>query len=331
MAVLVPRLEHPDWSIRRKAAQALGEVAKGVGDARAIRLLASLSRDPDEEVRIAVVSALSGAAPLKKCKELKDAVQMAATFAKDANPRIRFTALATLEELASVERSRSRIAVHAVSGCLKDDVEDVRLKAEQVMRTIAPGRRTAIDDIVKLLQEPDEGARQTAVKAFAGVAPERRSRAIKRIVPLLRHADAGVREAAGAAMQGMSPEESNAIAAAASAVARFRRRFLKHRGHALYDEEEDEEEEEDTSQAVSVALPEGSAAAAVDATRAQMAETLIAGDMVQAIAHHDDLEDLVHEAAIKEDTDTESELSESDTDATEEEEAGEDEYEDRDD
>jgi len=304
-AVLIPRLEHPDWSIRRKAAQALGVVAKGVGDVRAIKLLAGLARDPDEEVRVAVVAALPGAAPPKKCKE---AIQMAATFAADSNPRIRVAALKALKELASVERSRSRVAVHAVSACIKDEVEEVRLTAEHVMKAIAAGRRTSIDDIALRLSDPDEEVRKAAVEAFAGCGPGKRERALKRAVPLLRHEDPGVRKSVVDAMAGMTnPEEGAAIAAAASAVARFRRRFAMPAGYADWDDDQKEEyaagpTADDPARA---AYEEG------------VAQALLHGDLqLAADLEEEEKARLAEEEKnkIKEDTDTESELSESGTD-----------------
>eukprot|EP00427_Karlodinium_veneficum_P011684 CAMPEP_0169077574 /NCGR_PEP_ID=MMETSP1015-20121227/8952_1 /TAXON_ID=342587 /ORGANISM="Karlodinium micrum, Strain CCMP2283" /LENGTH=813 /DNA_ID=CAMNT_0009137109 /DNA_START=38 /DNA_END=2480 /DNA_ORIENTATION=- len=321
MAVLVPRLEHPDWSIRRKAAQALGVVAKGQGDIRAIKLLKGLSRDPDQEVRIAVVEALPGAAPPKKCQE---AIDMAATFAKDSNPRIRKAALLALQELASVERSRSRVAVHAVNGCIHDKVEDVRLTAERVLQLIAPGRRTAIDNLATQLTDSDEIARQAAANAFAGVGPDRRDRSLKRLVPLLRHKDDGVRQAACKAMQGMTnPEEAMAIEAAANVVAKFRRRFEKPRGHALIEEEDDEDDDGASvsgtvnSSATSVAPTEGRQ----PRFKAAVTAALLCGDLGKANLLVEEERDLLEqERQFKEDTDTESELSESDTDVDEEDE-----------
>jgi HEAT repeat protein len=320
--VLIPRLEHPDWSIRRKAAQALGVVAKGIGDVRAIKLLAGLARDPEEEVRKAVVEALPGAAPPKKCK---DAIMMASTFCKDPNPRIREAACNALEELASAERSRSRVAIHAVSGCIQDDVEAVRLTAERVMRSIAPGRRTAIDDVAERLADPDEGTRRAAVAAFEGVGAANRERALKRVVPLLRHPDAGVRQAASDAMQGMmGPEEAACVAAAAHTVGRFRRRF---QGPAGWAEMESEEEEEDSQEAGSQPSVEPTETQKMhEAAEAGVLEALMEGDLRRAaVLDVTERERLVEEEEnqIKEDTDTESELSMSGTELdTDEEQEG---------
>jgi len=228
---LMPRLEHPDWSIRRKAVQAVGKVAQAVdGDLRAVKLLAGQASDSDQEVRIAVLEALPNAAP-RKCKE---AVALATTMSEDIAPEVRLCALKVLEEIASVNRSRSRKAVHAVAARLHDEDEDVRAAAVQTLGSIATGRRTAIDATVERLSDLDERVRLAAVNALQGVAPERRDRALKRTVPLLRHADAGVRDTVTAAIQAMSPPgEAIAIAATATTVARFRRRFAAPRGAGL--------------------------------------------------------------------------------------------------
>lgn len=319
--VLIPRLEHPDWSIRRKAAQALGAVAKGVGDVRAIKLLAGLARDPDEDVRVAVVEALPGAAPPQRCKE---AIQMASTFAKDSNPRIRVAACNALEDLASPERSRSRRAVHAVAGCLKDEDEEVRRTAERVMAKIAPGRRTAIDDVADRLADPDEQVRRSAIEAFRGVAPGNRERALKRAVPLLRHADPGVRQAVSDAMQCMmGAEEAAVVAAAANVVGRYRRRFPKLAGYADMEEVEEEDDDDEGAE-----ITESQAAA--EAAEAAIAVALKAGndELAQKLAVEES-ERLEREAEEernkpKEDTDTESELSESESDVDTEDEKGED-------
>eukprot|EP00927_Polykrikos_kofoidii_P071232 TRINITY_DN6752_c0_g1_i2.p2 TRINITY_DN6752_c0_g1~~TRINITY_DN6752_c0_g1_i2.p2 ORF type:complete len:143 (+),score=27.63 TRINITY_DN6752_c0_g1_i2:182-610(+) len=45
------RLQHADWTIRRKTVEAMGEVAEGVGGKRAVvRRFAAISFDPEEEV-----------------------------------------------------------------------------------------------------------------------------------------------------------------------------------------------------------------------------------------------------------------------------------------
>jgi len=328
--VLIPRLEHPDWSIRRKAAQALGAVAKGVGDVRAIKLLAGLARDPDEDVRVAVVEALPGAAPPQRCTE---AIQMACSFAQDSNPRIRVAALNALEDLASPERSRSRRAVHAVAGCLKDEDEEVRRTAERVMAKIAPGRRTAIDDVADRLADPDEEVRRSAIEAFRGVAPGNRERALKRAVPLLRHADPGVRQAVSDAMQCMmGAEEAAVVAAAASVVGRYRRRFPKLAGYAMLPKLSEEEEEEEAAAEAEAAAAQAAAAEAVtEAAQAAIAAALQAGN--EELAEKLEVEEserLEREAEEernkpKEDTDTESELSESESDVDTEDEKGSDE------
>merc|ERR1719253_35161 len=248
---------------------------------------------------------------------------MAATFAKDLNPSIRVAALNALEELAAPERSRSRVAVHAVSSCIKDDVDEVRRTAERVMRTIAPGRRTAIDDIAQRLADPDEEVRQAAVKAFKGIGPANRKRALTRAVPLLRHPDAGVRRAATEAMKGMTDgEEAACIAAAASCVARFRRRFPKAAGYADWEEEEDEDALIDEVEEEDFEAPE-----AEDNARAAyeegVAAALMAGDLQRASQLEKEEQErlaavaLAKKNRIKEDTDTESELSDSDTDEDE--------------
>jgi len=275
----------------------------------------------DEDVRVAVVESLPGAAPPQRCKE---AIQMASTFAKDSNPRIRVAACNALEDLASPERSRSRRAVHAVAGCLKDEVEEVRRTAERVMAKIAPGRRTAIDDVADRLADPDEEVRRSAVEAFRGVAPGNRERALKRAVPLLRHADPGVRQAVSDAMQCMmGAEEAAVVAAAANIVGRYRRRFPKQAGYADMEEEEEEEDDEGAE------ITESQAAA--EAAKATIAAALQAGD--QELAEKLEVEEsarLEREAEEernkpKEDTDTESELSESESDVDTEDEKGSDE------
>jgi len=234
---------------------------------------------------------------------------MAATFAADSNPRIRVAALKALKELASVERSRSRVAVHAVSACIKDEVEEVRLTAEHVMKAIAAGRRTSIDDIALRLSDPDEEVRKAAVEAFAGCGPGKRERALKRAVPLLRHEDPGVRKSVVDAMAGMTnPEEGAAIAAAASAVARFRRRFAKPAGYADWDDDQKEEY---------AAGPTADDDPARAAFEAGVAQALLNGDLqLAADLEEEEKARLAEEEKnkIKEDTDTESELSESGTD-----------------
>lgn len=68
---LLPRLHHSDWSVRRKAVQAIGTVAEAAcGTTRAVELLHSAARDPDEDVVLAVLAALPGAAP-RKCKQAR--------------------------------------------------------------------------------------------------------------------------------------------------------------------------------------------------------------------------------------------------------------------
>jgi len=229
-------------------------------------------------------------------------------------------------------------------------VEEVRLAAERVMRSIATGRRTAIDDIAERLQDPDEGVRQAAVEAYKGIGRTNVERGLKRAIPLLRHHDPGVRQAASDAMQGMmSPEEAAVIASAAMTVGRFRRRFPKRAGYADSDYESSVEEEDTRAgshdhleeKAAEVPEVQGSLEAirtqSRSTTRADSAphppeppksaertaaekgqlEALLAGDMSRATTANQELLELVEEEEApppKTDTDTESELSESDTD-----------------
>jgi len=75
---LLPRLHHTDWSVRRKAVQAIAGVAEAVsGSTYAVELLATAIADPDEEVLIAVAASLPAAAPRKSKLAVALAIRLA--------------------------------------------------------------------------------------------------------------------------------------------------------------------------------------------------------------------------------------------------------------
>jgi len=231
------RLSHEHWSVRRKAVVAVGSICESSGgDLTGLKMLRDMMEDPDEEVRCAIAATLPRTAPNKS----KEAVSLALRLAMDDDDAdVRLQALASLERLCSVERCRTRKAPREVASLLADASEEVRLAAQRVLRSIACGRRTAIDALAKLLSHPDEKARLIAADTFMGVAEARQDRAMKRTSKLLRHSDEGVRAAASNAVSSFSEgQESAVIHAAASVVERWRRgRFTNLRGHLLSKEE----------------------------------------------------------------------------------------------
>jgi len=245
LAVLIPRLDHSDWSIRRKAAQALVEALKSQGGTNhAVRFVKGYLKDPEEEVRKVLAMALPFAAPTKS----KAAVTLAGQLCEDPDPEVRLEGLAALRGLASVDRSRSRRAIAICIKCIQSDDDDLRASAVQTMKVIADGRRTAIDGLTEVFANPNEKVHLAAGQAFAAVGRARFPRAQRRVVKLLRDPDHVVRKAAMAAMAllagGDEAEMLTAeqvedvasdpvIAAAAQAVGRFRRRFQGPRGALL--------------------------------------------------------------------------------------------------
>mmetsp|Transcript_109990 Transcript_109990/g.267434 ORF Transcript_109990/g.267434 Transcript_109990/m.267434 type:complete len:811 (+) Transcript_109990:113-2545(+) len=219
---LLPRLRHTDWSIRRKAAQAVAEVAGALGGSEeAVDLLAIVLADADEDVRLAAATALPLAAPTKSQR----AVSLTAELATgDPIVAVRLRALESMGALAAVDRSRSRIAVHAVVQCLEDEDGEVHALAEHVLRAIARDRRTTVDDLALRLVHDDERVRLTAARLFE-IVRSRRERVNRRVVKLFEHPNEGVRAAARTAMSAFAdPHEGQAIAVAARILATFRHR-----------------------------------------------------------------------------------------------------------
>lgn len=109
LGAVVPRLEHRDWSVRAKAAHAVGEIAQAAaGDVQAVDALSGALRDVDEEVRLRVLEVLPRSAPARS----KEAIELAARVIwEDPQPEVRVAALAAVRELASEGRSRSRLAI----------------------------------------------------------------------------------------------------------------------------------------------------------------------------------------------------------------------------
>mmetsp|Transcript_73670 Transcript_73670/g.137678 ORF Transcript_73670/g.137678 Transcript_73670/m.137678 type:complete len:918 (-) Transcript_73670:45-2798(-) len=247
LAVLIPRLEHHDWSIRRKAVQALVEALKTQGGTNhAVRFVKSYLKDPEEEVRRVLAMALPYAAPTKS----KAALALAGHLCEDVDPDVRLAGLAAVSALAAVERSRSRKAIAICIKCIQGADDDLRAAAVQTLKVIADGRRTAIDSLTEVFAHPDERVHLAAAEAFALVGKTRFERAERRVVKLLRSTDPVVRTAATAAMamlfgkepksvqqykleQEYSVEAQVAIEAASRTVGRFRRRYEGPGGYLL--------------------------------------------------------------------------------------------------
>jgi len=247
LAVLIPRLEHHDWSIRRKAVQALVEALKSQGGTNhAVRFVKSYLKDPEEEVRRVLAMALPYAAP----KKSKAALGLAGHLCEDVDADVRLEGLAAVQALATVDRSRSRKAIAICIKCIQGADDDLRAAAVQTLKVIADGRRTAIDSLTEVFSHPDPKVHLAAAEAFALVGKTRFERAERRVVRLLRSTDPVVREAATAAMamlfgkehksaqqyqmeQEHSLEARVAIEAASRTVGRFRRRYEGARGQYL--------------------------------------------------------------------------------------------------
>lgn len=241
LAAVAPRLNHADWSIRRKSIDAIANIAEVTGgEVEALRMLKESVKDQDEEVRLALAELLPRIAPLKSKEGVGMAIQMAA---EDTETEVRLAALAALAALCAVERSRTREAVRETVKLFADPSPEVRLACQRVLRTIARGRRTAIDCLSEMLKHPSEETRLIVADTFRGLAEPRAERAIARTHRLLRHGDAGVRSAATRAVAAFSAQSeqdfSHSVTVAASEItARFRRaRFQAPAGNQLSQQE----------------------------------------------------------------------------------------------
>eukprot|EP00927_Polykrikos_kofoidii_P006545 TRINITY_DN12647_c0_g1_i1.p1 TRINITY_DN12647_c0_g1~~TRINITY_DN12647_c0_g1_i1.p1 ORF type:complete len:1088 (+),score=191.59 TRINITY_DN12647_c0_g1_i1:140-3403(+) len=207
-----PKLTHSDWSIRRKAIEAYGDIAMTVGGTKLyLRNLGALIHDPDEEVRLALTDAIPKVAPFKS----KETVSLL-TFmvAGDSSSEVRARAIASLANLAEAGRTKSRKAVSAISSALEDQETSVREAAAAALCKIGKNRRCAVDFVCLRLLHENSDVRESAVEAFRGVLGDgqRRERAYKQTVQFLHHHDKGVREAAAKAIAAFaSPPAETAV------------------------------------------------------------------------------------------------------------------------
>jgi HEAT repeat protein len=202
---LVANLKSPTWRTRQKAAQELGKSRRR----EAVAPLSALVRDPEVNVRIAVVDAL---------RDLRDlsAIPALVTSLQDGDPDIREEAIGAVVEIYA-ERDRTGPLVkfletfsdeytrqsvppytrvdaavwRGLSGTLKDEKTQIREASAYAIGIL--GGSGAARDLVAALQDPESDVRAAAATALGkvGTAEEGKS-----LIPLLADSSTTVRNRA---------------------------------------------------------------------------------------------------------------------------------------
>jgi HEAT repeat protein len=202
---LVANLKSPTWRTRQKAAQELGKSRRR----EAVAPLSALVRDPEVNVRIAVVDAL---------RDLRDlsAIRALVTSLQDGDPDIRAEAIGAIVEIYA-ERDRTGPLVkfletfsdeytrqsvppytrvdpavwQGLSGTLKDEKTKIREASAYAIGIL--GGSAVARDLVAALQDPESDVRAAAATALGkvGTAEEGKS-----IIPLLADSSTTVRNRA---------------------------------------------------------------------------------------------------------------------------------------
>lgn len=201
---VAPQLSHEDWSVRRKAVQAIASIAEGnQGSRYAIEVLAPLADDPDTEVLLALSRALPLAAP-RRCKR---AVQIAATLAGALVEGCEGPDGSVHDVSKTITTQPSVTNVGSTSLVTRDTSElvafqkhpvEVRLSALDAVEALASeGRcrsRTAIAAIATLIEDPDQEVSSAAERVFCTIGRGRRC-AVDYVCGLLLRSDQAIREA----------------------------------------------------------------------------------------------------------------------------------------
>jgi HEAT repeat protein len=178
-------LSAPDAGRRLRAVRAL----EALGSRAAAPLLAAaLGREPEAEVKAALLSALA------RFKE-PFAADLAAREMQDGRPAVR---IAALEALAAVA---GRDADEKLSGALSDESPLVRRRAALLLGFTAGDR--AEEALAIAVCDPDRGVARAAAAALSGRPSARAQGALARG---LEHGDPSVRRAAAAALGRLSGE-----------------------------------------------------------------------------------------------------------------------------
>ncbi len=195
-------LSAPEAGRRLRAVRAL----EALGSKAAAPLLAAaLGREPEAEVKAALLAALA------RFKE-PFAADLAARALEDARPAVR---VAALEALAAVAADG---AEERLSAALGDPSPIVRRRAA-ILLGFAPGGR-AEEALAAALSDPDRGVARAAAAALSGRPTARAQGALARG---LEHPDASVRRAAATALGRLAGEKVDADAPASARRATSRR------------------------------------------------------------------------------------------------------------
>ena len=200
---LVTALKDRDSIVRRRAAQALGQLR----DARAAEPLIAALKDRDSNVRQGAAQALKQLnwKPLgreltawylmirrnwQQCVQLGDAaVEPLITALKDSDWRVRQGAAQALGQLGDAR------AVEPLITALKDSNSDVRQEVTNTLKQLGDAR--AVEPLIAALKDRDSDVQQGAAQALGQLGD---ARAVEPLIAALKDRDSNVRQGAAQAL-----------------------------------------------------------------------------------------------------------------------------------
>ncbi len=148
VTALIERLSDSNASVRRAAAQSLGNLRAR----RAVSALIGVLGDKNREVRSAAASALGSLEDPK-------AIQPLIKLLSDESPEVREQAI------SSLSRFENEVPAAPMIAALGDTRPDIRARAADILGNI--GDRAAIQPLGKLLKDPSADVRRGALQALA--------------------------------------------------------------------------------------------------------------------------------------------------------------------
>ncbi|MEH2248910.1 NACHT domain-containing protein, partial [Nostoc sp.] len=171
-------LQHEDYNVRQRAANALGEI----GNEAAVSALIDALQDEDSDVRRIAASALGEIGNEAAVSALIDALQ-------DEDSDVRWRAASALGEIGN------EAAASALIDALQHEDSDVRWRAASALGKI--GNEAAVSALIDALQHEDSDVRWSAAAALGEIGNEA---AVSALIDALQHEDSDVRWSAAAAL-----------------------------------------------------------------------------------------------------------------------------------
>eukprot|EP00746_Dinoflagellata_sp_MGD_P005765 gnl/MRDRNA2_/MRDRNA2_111162_c0_seq1.p1 gnl/MRDRNA2_/MRDRNA2_111162_c0~~gnl/MRDRNA2_/MRDRNA2_111162_c0_seq1.p1 ORF type:complete len:780 (-),score=174.34 gnl/MRDRNA2_/MRDRNA2_111162_c0_seq1:123-2462(-) len=206
IAEMLPRLQHPEWFVRKAVAEVLG--AKEVFKA-ALPKLSSMLAHKDGFVRRTATEALVAVAEKDSGETLQTTLLLFTHPLSD-------TRECAVEVIHRIATHGSTTAVHALANLARDNAAAVRAAALDALASLANRDHAELaKPLARSLTDYDRGVRAAAARALGAIACD--SQSIVDLRPLLEDSDAKVRLAAIGALVQIG-ERIGSVEMAASAV-----------------------------------------------------------------------------------------------------------------